>query len=168
MKKHGLLLMAILPAIFISCTTGISQQSTDLRETHAPMPSYYEFEVTFDGRQCSVIGPSETTTGSRMFLFTNNSGKRAILYVCRLEAGKSWNDVLDYIGEPGSDVPEVGWCRKTVGTLEGTEERSYAKAFSFQEGEYCILCEQTEDPAGIWPGSSFNVRSIELPDIVGS
>lgn len=185
MKKLSWLLILILPMTILSCETDTSKKINDINETHAPSitlpqisetnetiptptPFYFEFEVTFDGHQCSVLGPSETTIGSKLFVFTNNSGKRTTLYLCRLEAEKSWNDVLDYIGEPGSDVPEVVWCTKTVGTLKGLDERSYVWKFSFQEGEYSILCEQTEDPAGIWPGSKFNVRSIELADLAGS
>ena len=168
MKMHGLLFILILPVIIVSCQTAVSRQSADLSETHTPIPVNYQFEVTFDGHQCSVTGPSETTVGSKVFLFTNNSGKRAILYVCRLETEKSYNDVLEYIGEPGSDVPEVVWCKKIVGTYEFPGEKSSLWKFYFQEGEYSILCEQTEYPAGIWPGSRFFVRSIALADIVGS
>lgn len=171
MKKLSWLLVLGIPFVFSSCNSVISKDDLNQGKTPTialapaadtpaptPTPVEYDFEVIFDGEQCSVIGLSELSVGYAVFSFTNTSGKAAYPYICRLDADKSWEDVVEYSGEPGSWRPEASWCKGQGGSVSGREVNSELYKIFLLEGEHVILCDQTEAPKGGWLGTGFWVR----------
>jgi hypothetical protein len=75
-----------------------------------PEPVDYDFEIIFDGQQC-FVALYDLTAGRKQYVFTNTSGKDAFPYICKLDPDKSWQDLVDYSGAPGTWRPEVEWCR---------------------------------------------------------
>lgn len=185
MLKLRWLLVVVLPVIISSCraaapaeppgligiqgmdVTVISPGGVEEPSPAAPSVSG-EFKVIFDGGECSVTGPAEIPAGSRVFRFTNESGKSASLYLCRLDQGRTWEDVVDYIGEPGSPVPEAAWCRSILQRRVSVPEDPDAWVFPFEAGAYAVVCEQSEDPPGVWAGAVIGVRPVAMEDITGA
>jgi hypothetical protein len=63
-------------------------------------------EVSFDGNECIVDGPSEVPTGAHVFVFRNTMDHPVFLVPVRHYEGNSWEDALDWVeencGPPGT------------------------------------------------------------------
>lgn len=87
MKKLALGIVVLLIIIAVSC-----EGDNDI-------------VLTFDGTECKVSGPSEIGTGDQIIVVKNLSGRPGTIEIDRLatETGVTWQDNLDYFGEPGSE-----------------------------------------------------------------
>ena len=71
--------------------------------TSEPLPGSVpeEIEVTFDGNECTVSGPTELPIGEHSFILNDLSETNAELWVLRLRDGKTFQYLLDEQGERG-------------------------------------------------------------------
>jgi hypothetical protein len=116
-------------------------------------------EVTFDGHNCTVGGSTEIMMGEQVIVLYNQSGQNAYLYVARRYPGKTWQDVLDDIGTPGStagEPKEVAIMRwdHLVFADSIVSYRQYTFKF---EGGYHIVVQGHGEYYGIWPCGPFDV-----------
>ncbi len=66
-------------------------------------------EVTFDGNECTVAGPTEVPPGDQAFVLTDVSDLGAVLFARMLVDGHTFQDALDTEQEAGG--PGVYWTR---------------------------------------------------------
>ena len=115
--------------------------------------------VNFDGATCTAEGPTEIPLGSLVLKFTNTTGETATPWVNRNYPGKTWQDVLDYIGAPGSYVPDIpDWIAFLFTRRSATESPtvSYRQFDLTIAGEYAIVVEMVSDI--LWPCGPFLVK----------
>lgn len=110
--------------------------------------------LTYDGEVCKYDGPSVATEGERVMTLKNTTEHDSNLIVVKLDEGNTWQDMIDFIGEPGSYVELLpGISTVMTSTVPGNPE---AKEYSLQEGLYAIFCLDNE--GGVWPGSPLEVK----------
>ncbi len=115
-------------------------------------------EVSFDGTECTVRGPSEVPVGTQVFKFINSTGHIAIPWVARNYPGKTWQDALDEIGTPGSEVSETWDWIAILGPdryISESPSISYRQYDLTIEAEYQIVVEFPTDH--LWPCGPFHV-----------
>jgi len=165
MKTMIYLCMAFL---LVSCSSLLSPTKKSL-ELPAPTPSPDlvstliafgpTINVTFDGKQCTMGGSSEITTGKQVIAFNNLSGEAGYLYVGRNYPGTTWQDVLKDIRTPGAtsakakNVAILPWDHMAI----ADEKVSYREYQFIFVGEYHIVIEGQSDYFGIWPCGPFQV-----------
>ena len=111
-------------------------------------------EVTFDGNDCTVTGPSELPPGEHTFTFVDQSEWEGELWLVYLDEGKSFQDNLDMQSEPGEWHPKQSWAHyDSVVSRESREtdgERIDTETWSLNRvGEHTILC-YVDDPRLLW------------------
>lgn len=111
-------------------------------------------EVTFDGKSCTVSGPSELPAGDHTFKFIDLSKWEGELYVVYLHEGKTIQDHLDYQGSPGVWKPRPEWIDyNTVvrrETKESGERRIDTETWRLNKvGEHNVFC-YVDDPRQLW------------------
>ena len=117
-------------------------------------------EVTFDGKECTMNGPSRIPVGGFVLKFNNLTDHSATPWLSRHYPGKTWQDVLDFLGPPGSYIDETpGWIallayQRSVTERPGVSYRQYNLTL---EAEYDIIVEMTSDY--FWPCGPFTVQS---------
>lgn len=126
----------------------------------ATLPLIPEIEVTFDGNECTVSGPTELPMGNHSVVLKDLSEQKASLYVSRLVDGKTFQDLLDEQGEPGKYIQEISWLitAREPGVAwdraDGGEIHTYDLT---NEGEH-VLYIGTITPYSIWFCAPFQVR----------
>ena len=98
-------------------------------------------EITFDGNNCTVTGPTSLSVGEHQFFLNNLSGKNFGFWVSRLKGDHTFQDLLDEQGEPGQYYLSLtNWV-----TLSATTEFEYGEngqsiytIYLSSEGEYAI------------------------------
>lgn len=114
--------------------------------------------VTFDGEACRYDGPHSGPEGDWIVRLENKTEINVRLYVVRLEEDKTWQDMVDYIGEPGSPFLPVRWASTSIMTHPLDEPGS--TEYKFTEGLYAISCCTGYDVdvlCHVWPGGSLRV-----------
>ena len=61
--------------------------------------------ITFDGESCQYDGPEIILEGEIVIVLNNLTEDVVFFEVQKLDEGKTWLDMLDYFGEPGSKAP---------------------------------------------------------------
>ena len=98
MPKTYLYLLAFL--LLFSCTTTEPKQN--------PTDEFVEFGiVTFTGNECDVSGQNEIPTGNYLITVNNLSEHNLRMGVVRLTEGKTFQDMIDFQGEPGKYIPFI-------------------------------------------------------------
>ena len=99
--------------------------------THTPWPTpLTEFEVSWDGQECQISGPSVVPVGYHQVTWKNDSELSHSLAFRYLGDGHTLQDMLDLQGEPGrffqrpSWVEDVEWRGREV-EAAGEEIRTY-------------------------------------------
>jgi hypothetical protein len=106
-----------------------------------------------------VDGPTQLPIGSLVLKFINTAGDTATPWVSRNYPGKTWQDTLDFIGAPGSYVPDIpDWIAMLFTKRSATESPvvSYRQFDLTLEAEYSIIIEMGSDL--IWPCGPFVVK----------
>ena len=67
-------------------------------------------EVTWDGNECTVTGPTELPVGNHSFALIDLSDQEVVLDVIILLEGKTLQDALDEQGEPGRWWQRPDWA----------------------------------------------------------
>jgi hypothetical protein len=127
--------------------------------TSTPEPK--EIVLTFDGKTCQYDGPKVLTEGDVTIILNNKSEYELSLWAGRLDEGKTWQEMLDYIGPPGShrELPEWASGSMIASKVPGNPN---ATVYTLPEGLYaicCCTCGEIKGPRGVWPGAALEVRA---------
>jgi hypothetical protein len=116
-------------------------------------------EVWFDAQECSHTGPEFAQPGPVTFIFRNQSSESAVLLLAKLDEDKTWNDVLDYLGPPGSKVSEgPSWATMLDGSYAKPDESIMLHA-TFDIGTYYWICHiNSPPPVSVWAGATLTVE----------
>jgi hypothetical protein len=66
-------------------------------------PAGADFDVLFDGEECTVTGPESVPSGSVTVLLTDTTGEGFDVDVAAYDDGHNFADVEEYIAETGGD-----------------------------------------------------------------
>ena len=145
----GCLLLALLAGCATSAQETPTPEPTPIptsiptntpKPTATPLALVEAIEVTFDGNECIVTGPTELPTGEHSFLLKDLSGQAQVLYVPHLLDGKTFQDMVDLQSEPGVYYPKPSWCIHAEATREWIAEGEDLYTFYLnKEGEHAIL-----------------------------
>jgi hypothetical protein len=113
--------------------------------------------VTFDGQTCEYDGPATIAEGNVVLELRNLTDRSADLIPLRLDADKTWQDVLDHFGEPGSILHKPDWLHES--RSRSIPESPGALDFTFQPGLHGIFCTQLNEAYEVenWVGAQFEV-----------
>ncbi len=83
-------------------------------EIDPTLPEGVTFGVTYDGKGCTLVGPSEVETGEHSFLLGDQTGELEALYMMRLDPDKTLQDAMDDQPAPGRWHSKPAWMHYTV------------------------------------------------------
>ena len=123
--------------------------------------------VSFDGDECVLSGPSDLETGAHLITVENSSENQGWMRICRGDKGYVWQDILDFDFSDDEDIDTElewpPWC-------QGFPASSVASADSNQvvyeyklthEGQYFVVWEQNE-PDAVWPCAPLTVQDAAV------
>ena len=126
MKKiTGLFLLFIVALLMTACTS-----------------SDEGIEVTWDGNECTVSGPTELLMGNHSFALINLSDQEDDLWVINLLEGKTLQDLLDEQGEAGRWWPKPDWVSHSEQLGPPKIDANGREVWTFvldKEGDYVIV-----------------------------
>ena len=158
MKLKLFLLIAF--SLIAACTTtqpeptstSLPPTDTSIPPTQVPQP----IEVTFDGKGCTVTGPTELPMGEHQFILRDLTEKNADMFVQYFIDGKTIQDYLDLQSEPGEWVEyykndmTIDAIKKGAEWNESIEGNVYTWLLN-EEGEHVILIRfEGTSPTSIW------------------
>jgi hypothetical protein len=116
-------------------------------------------EVSFNGTECSFAGPGEIPVGNLITKFTNDTGHIATPWLGRCYPGKTWQDLLDWIGPPGAvfhkETPPWFALVSYDRNISESPTVSYRQYKLKIQADYVIFVEYPSDYW--WPCGSFRV-----------
>ena len=156
MKVKLFLLIAI--SLIAACTTTqpeptstpLPPTDTSIPPTQVPQP----IEVTFDGKGCTVTGPTELPMGEHQFVLRDLTEKNADLNLQYFIDGSTIQDYFDLQSEPGAWI-EYFYNTLTLHAIKrGAEwnESIDGKVYTYllnEEGEHVILV-AGKSPRSVW------------------
>ena len=156
MKKKKSWIRLLNGCLILTFITGCA---TAKQETPTPTtePIEITFEVTFDGNECTVSGPTEVPTGDYSFFLNNVSDRRVVLGVTQLLEGHTFQDMVDLQSEPGDPFFIEYWMSKP---FYYTKDHITWTVSLDEAGEHGILISEYGH-VGIWLCIPFQV--IEVP-----
>jgi hypothetical protein len=135
----------------LGCTPAEDVQPVDIQTIERA-------EVTFDGESCSYDGPEVIHEGVVTIAINNSTENPAHLEINTLDEGKTWQDVLDYYGEPGSTEGRAPW----MGDVDSSPiiSEPEAREYTFEPGLHSVLSLVIfETGAAIYPCTPLDVRA---------
>ena len=152
----------ILITLFSSCATSTPETPT-LKPTEIPIETIIppspipeptgtypanikiieRAEVTFDGESCIYDGPEVIQEGKVVFSLNNNSEATVIFNIYAHEESYTWQDVLEYYGEPGSTYGWPEWYIDIESSFIFSEPN--AREFPLNPGLHSIVVMVTFD-----------------------
>jgi len=113
-----------------------------------------KIEVAFDGKDCTVTGPSELPPGEHTFTFIDQSEWEGELWLVYLDEGKTIQDQLDLQSEPGEWHPKPSWVHYDSNVSRESKEKGDVRIDTEtwrlnRVGEHNILC-YVDTPQLIW------------------
>jgi hypothetical protein len=115
--------------------------------------------LTFDGETCRFAGPNAITQGDVTIILNNQSEYELSLWAAKLNENKTWQDMLEYIGSPGSSVELPSWAEWRV-MASKVPDNPDATVYTLTKGLYainCCTCGEVKGPRGVWPGATLEV-----------
>jgi hypothetical protein len=145
LKISALLFMVILTSVaLLGCTNGLKPN---------------EATLSFDGTNCTYHGPDVVPAGDMKITLTNTSEYDGDIWIVKLDEGRTWQEMLDFIGVPGSNVHPPEWTDGTI--IKGdVPDNPDAQIFQLSKGTYvinCCTCNEILGPKGVWPGAPLEV-----------
>jgi hypothetical protein len=125
----------------------------------ASCTSNTDMVITFDGNECKFEGPTEVEEGDQIVKEINTSGVLGRAHICRVGEGPVWQDTLDYIGEPGSEVDWPTYCLNTPNSsVVDADTNEVVKEYKLRfDGQYHVIWTYNNDPFLKWPCAPFEV-----------
>jgi len=152
----GCLLLALLAGCATSAQETPTPEPTPIptsiptntpKPTATPLALVEAIEVTFDGNECIVTGPTELPVGEYDFILKDLSEENVRLWVSLLLDGKTFQDLVDlHEWESGVHWDKPSWVKRADMIRRGDQ------VFTFilkKEGEYAIYL-GTSQPFMIW------------------
>jgi hypothetical protein len=115
-------------------------------------------EIRFDEKSCTHIGPEIVQPGPITFIFHNQSSKWAGFGSGKIDEGKTWADVLDHYGPPGSEVIGPPPWSTTLVTAMTKPVGSIMRQATFDTGIYFSVCYLRGPPHYAWAGAPLTVE----------
>ena len=164
--KKALVLLTMLLLTTACATTQPSLTSTPLPPTEPPPTPLPEptntsipptqlpplIEVTYDGNECTVTGPTELPKGKHSFVLYDLSEHNAVLWVNFFLDRKTFQDYLDLQSEPGEYVSQPYWTVNPPLFGQAWDDSIGGEVYTLfldKEGEYCIGVYDSS-PESIW------------------
>jgi hypothetical protein len=94
-------------------------------------------EVTFDGNECTVEGPSEVPRGAYYFILNDESDKKLKVFLNQILEGKMFENLVDWQEEPGVYLSPPDWIHHPGTTYSFKTETTVH--FLDQVGNYAIV-----------------------------
>jgi hypothetical protein len=156
MKRHSIvniLPVVVLAAIWIGgCSPKVEVEAIEVTE---------DLIVTFDGSSCIYDGPQVIREGEITIITKDLSDSPVFADLAKLDDDKTWQDMLDYIGEPGSHKQRPYFITKENRRPVIYDNR--AAIFTPDPGFYVIVCYQTTATGlGTYPASPLEVSTLSL------
>lgn len=158
-RKNQNLLVAFILIYLVLHLVGCSAPYTNVPITPTSTAEAREVVLTFDGVTCHYQGPKVLSEGELSVSLVNQTDYRVDWWVLRLDEGKTWKDMLDHVGPPGSYVHPPEWSTGSILTAQSVENPD-ALVYTLTEGLYtimCCTCFEPVGPRGVWPGSALEV-----------
>lgn len=123
-----------------------------------PTPEIVEvLEVTFDGNECTCIWPEVITPGRVSLVLNNESQAVSMARMVKLNEGKTWDDMLSYMGPPPSSTHAPSWV-SFVFDAQTVPGKSIARNKRLSGGLYGVVCIVSVPEFGVWPGAPLYVE----------
>ena len=124
--------------------------------TPQPTATTTTMEVTFDGSGCVYDGPESVSAGQVTLIFNNQSEGLALVDFVKLAEGKTWNDILDYLGPLPSSKTRPDWVTGPA-PEEVPAGESSSRELSVTGGNYVVVCARSS-PLEVWPAGVLMVE----------
>jgi hypothetical protein len=185
MGKFAVLLLIVLGLFLLGCSSGPTDEEVAALVTNTPIPTNTPtpspptvtstptdeplpnaaFEVVFDGKDCTVDGPTELPAGVHAFKFIDTSDFIGEVYLIYLQEGKTFQDNIDLQNEPGDWYPKPEWAyydaRYSSKRLESNGSKVTLSTWKLDRvGEHTILC-YVPRPQKLWFAAPLMI--IETP-----
>jgi pyrimidine-specific ribonucleoside hydrolase len=130
--------------VFLSALAG--EPVTDLR----PEP---DLSVEFDGSACVLSPPADAHAGQTVLLLRNRSEAAAVSILVRFGDDVSYQDLLDLVGEPGSEVADAPAGFRFLGQVEAAPGKDGWLALDLKGPNVAVACAVPRgDAASVWLG----------------
>jgi hypothetical protein len=96
-----------------------------------------EIDVSFDGSECQVVGPTEVPIGNYLVNFNDFSERSYYIYVDHLLYGKTHQDLVEMQSAPGVWWPKPVWVIHTTLRYFASENDNWIFSLNIP-GEYSI------------------------------
>ena len=98
------------------------------------------FDITFDGNECNIVGPDTIPQGKVTLIMHNPSDEEYWVDITRISEGKTWDDLVEYFGPPGSEHSGIPFWAEWAG--EGLAYAGQTTEYSpfLVKGEYGLDC----------------------------
>jgi hypothetical protein len=151
MNRHSIVniisVVALAAVWVVGCSAKADVEAIEVTE---------DLIVTFDGSSCNYDGPQVIREGEITIIMDNLSDSPVFADLAKLDDDKTWQDMLDYIGEPGSNKHRPYFIKKENRRPVISDDR--AAIFNPDPGFYVIVCYQTTATGlGTYPGSPLEV-----------
>jgi len=154
--RKGLLIGCLLLAFITGCTTVTPEMPTP---EPTPMQISCEevegncIELTFYGQSCVYEGPEQFNQGPVTFIFINESDIPYTANMIRLLEDKTFQDLIDYVGEEPSSKHAPSWSSGYPGVWKYVASR-HVWTGDLELGIHAVVC---AGRLGIWRGGGFTV-----------
>lgn len=160
MKTPLTLTWFILFWLTLACLRGCSTVKKIPEVKPTPTSEIREVTLKFDAKTCQYEGPDFSTEGDLTITLLNESEYEASIWIVRIDDGRTWQDMLNYIGAPGSNVHPPPWSSGSIMTTTIANNLN-ARIYSLKQGLYaicCCTCGEVTGPRGVWPGAPLEVK----------
>lgn len=159
MKTHISPFLCLILLVFLPSITGCRTKSNIPAGKSYQDAELEEVVLTFDGETCQYAGPQSAAAGDIIITLINQSDYETSVWIVRMYEGRTWQDMLDHIGTPGSNVHPPSWS--SSGFMIATiPDKPDSRIYSLKQGLYavcCCTCNETTGPQGVWPGAPLEI-----------
>jgi hypothetical protein len=145
----------------------LSPTTTSVPLTDTPEPTSCEdlngncFELHYYGESCTLKGPTDIKAGSITLFYFNESEVNANLAVLRHEKDKTYQDMVNYLGEEPSTKHSPKWGRDQGAWRSDSDLILPGEIFTWEGflayGIHTLVCVRAE-PHNVWIGGWFTVE----------
>jgi hypothetical protein len=118
-------------------------------------------DITFDGDECKIVGPDTIPQGKVTLKMHNRGDEEYWVGITDLGEGKTWDDLVEYFGPPGSERSgPPDWAEGTAGLGKAIAGQTSEYSPFLLKGEYGLDCHLYRYGADrIWVGAPLTVEN---------